>query len=74
MSPTSLINLTDASSTLSTAAGFSVPLFVTLIGLAAALVGIGIGGMFVSRIARATSGAVRTAVGGRRGGRRSRRR
>lgn len=73
MTPSALINLPDASSTLTSAAGFSVPIFVALIAIASAIVGISLGGMFVARITRAVSSAVRTAVGGRRGGRRRRR-
>jgi hypothetical protein len=74
MTPAVLISLPDASSTLSTAATFSVPLFVTLIGLAAALIGIVIGGLFVRAIARTTLSAVKTGMGAKKGGGKRRRR
>lgn len=74
MNPATLITVSDASTTLTTAAGFSVPIFAALIGLVAVVVGIIVGGLFVAVVVRATLAAVRTAFGSRRGGGRRRRR
>lgn len=74
MNPATMINLPDASTTLASAATFSVPIFTTFIILGAVLIGIVFGGVFVARVTRTTLSAAKTAIGARRGGRGRRRR
>lgn len=47
MTPATLVSLPDASSTLSSAAAYSAPVFTTMLPFAMALVGLGLGGIFV---------------------------
>ena len=70
-----MVNLSDASSTLTTAATWAVPVFGTFILLAAVLIGISFAGTFTGALVGRILGAGKNAIGkGRKGGGRRRRR
>lgn len=73
MNPATLINVSDASTTLTAAAAYSEPMFATLITLVAVLIGIIVGGLFVRVMGRTVLSGVKSAFGKRGGGRRRRR-
>jgi len=65
MSPASLINISDASTTLQDAGAFSAPMFTTLYPIALVAVGLIIGAIFVRLLYNAIIHAVwSAAVGG----------
>jgi ABC-type transport system involved in cytochrome bd biosynthesis fused ATPase/permease subunit len=63
MNPATLVNLPDASTTLTAAAAFAAPVASTLTPIAFAFVGIIIGGLFVALLGRAILNAVSHAFG-----------
>jgi len=63
MQPATLVNLPDASTTLSVAAGFASPVFTSLLPFAFALVGLAVGGLLVGVLGSAILNAVARAFG-----------
>lgn len=70
-----IVQLTDASSTLTQIQAYSIPIFAATIVLAAVFLGLMLGGQATRRLVSAVGKGIRTALGfgGRRGGRRRRR-
>jgi len=74
MNPGTLVQLTDASTTLTQVGAYSVPMFLFTITIAAVLAGVIIGGTLTARFVGSVKAGVMKAVGARRGGGRRRRR